>query len=161
MAASKTDNTGGTELSELPPALLKRFADMAVLIPEGGGDGAARLLEAILNVGNPDDLDAAWRTKDTERLAGEHLMIESAERSSSDFSDGLGVFLIVHAVKVDTGEEIVFTTGSISIVAQIARAYALDALPLSCMIKRAEQPSKNGYYPQHLEMVKMPAGSRR
>ncbi|MCL6626645.1 MAG: hypothetical protein K6T68_08695, partial [Alicyclobacillus shizuokensis] len=55
-------------------------------------------------------------------------------------------------VVLSSGERLTVTTGSVSIVAQLARAVAIGALPLRCIPRVANKPTKQGYYPQHLEI---------
>jgi len=58
----------------------------------------------------------------------------------------------VRGKRMDNDEEIVWTTGSVSVVAQLVKAFMLGALPLYATIRKAERPTANGYYPQHLEV---------
>lgn len=141
------------EVYTLPADLIKRFADMAFTLPETAGDGGASMIEQILNATDAADLDAAWGTKDPDKLVGEPLTIRSASVSKSDYNDGLGVFLVVDAHRENTGENITFTTGSTMIVAQLVKAHNAGWLPMRAIIRRSERPSANGYYPQHLEVL--------
>jgi hypothetical protein len=148
------------EMATLPADLVKRFADMAFTLPETTGDGGASMIEQILGATDAADLDANWGTKDPDKLIGEPLTIHSATVSKSDFAEGLGVFLVVEATRENTHEKITFTTGSTMVVAQLVKAYNAGWLPMRAKLVRADRPSANGYYPQHLEVLdqRVPAG---
>lgn len=148
-AADELNDQKG-ELAKLPEALIARFAEMAMMLPETESDGGASIIEAILGTVNVGDLDKPWDAKDPEALCNEWLIVTDASRSMSDYADGLGVFLVVKAVQDDTGEEITFTTGSMAVVAQIVRAYAGDMFPLKCKMVMSDKPTKGGYRPMHL-----------
>lgn len=140
------------ELAELPAELVRRFAEMAMMLPETESDGGASIIEAILNTADVHELGSPWGEKDQDALVGKWLIFTEASRSVSDFK-GLGVFLVVQAVDCKTGEKLTTTTGSVNIVAQLVRAYTLDSFPLKARIMKAERPTKNGYWPLHLEIA--------
>lgn len=143
--------------------LLQQFGQMAMTIPAEDGAGAERIVAAVLAAESVDDLDAPWDTTKAEKLAGRVLRIDGLMRRPSDFRSGLGVFLVVHSVDTATGEKVVWTTGSVSIVAQLARAYNLNGLPVYAELVIAERPTQDGYHPHHLKFYgpppTMPAGN--
>ena len=153
MSAKQESEESGKGLAALPKHVMDQFASMAMMLPETESDGGASIITAILSSKDVHELDATWGTKDPDKLVGDNLTILGATRSLSDFKDGLGVFLVVEAVLERTGETVTFTTGSMGIVAQIVRAAALDAFPLRAMIQRADKPTADGYYPQHLKIL--------
>lgn len=135
------------------PALLERFAEMAVMIPADLGSGTEDILAKILSAKTWDELDEPWETSDIEDILGKTLHITKVQRRPSTFKGALGVFLVIHLQDAKTGQEYVKTTGSVSVVAQIARAYALGVTAMTVQWLRAERPSENGYYPQHLKVL--------
>jgi len=124
-----------------------------VAIPADLGNGTEDILAKILAAETWDQLDAPWETSDIDDIQGLELTITKVTRRPSTFKGGLGVFLVVHLMDKRTGKEYVKTTGSVSVVGQIARAYFLGAMPLSVKWVRAERPSDSGYFPQHLEIL--------
>jgi len=140
-------------MQELPPHLVAQFAEMAMALPETESDGGAGIIEAILNAVDVKATNKIWDARDIESLSGVSLVIESASRSISDYKGGLGVFLVVQAVREDTGEPVTFTTGSLSVVAQIVKAWAGEELPLRCTPTPADRPAKSGYVPWHLTVA--------
>lgn len=140
-------------LRQLPPHLLRQFSDMALMLPETESDGGASILEAILNAADMRATNDVWAKRDLGAYKDRVIIIESASRSKSDFKDGLGIFVVVSLVLEDTGEAVTATTGSMSNVAQIVKAYANEEFPLRCIVRVAERASQSGYFPQHLEVT--------
>lgn len=143
-----------TAVEKVSPAV-REFAKMVTMIPaQDASEAVDNILAQILAAENLDDLDAPWNTTKVDELTGHPLIVHSLKRMESDFTDGLGVYLVVGAAVKNTGEEVVFTTGSVSIVAQLVKAWAAGWFPLECKLVRAERPSADGYYPQHLELLR-------
>jgi hypothetical protein len=134
-------------------ALLAQFGEMAVAIPSDIGGGTEDILRKVLQAATWEQLDEPWRTSDVEDILGKTLRITKVVRRPSTFSEGLGVFLVVHLTDPKDGKEYVKTTGSVSVVAQLARAYFLGVTNMLVKWCRAERQSERGYYPQHLEVV--------
>lgn len=134
-------------------ALLTMFAEMAVMIPADDGNATEDILKQILTAETWDDLDAPWEVSAIDDVINKPMRITSAKRLPSTFAGGLGVFLVIALVDIKTGETYIKTTGSVSVVAQVARAYALQCTDVIVEWKRAERPSKNGYFPQHLKVL--------
>lgn len=130
--------------------LLAKFAEMAVLIPREDGNGTENILEQILNAETWEALDEPWQSTDVDDILGRRLTLLRAIRRPSSFKDGLGQFVVCFMRDKKTGKEVVKATGAIAIVAQVARAYALQCFPLEIEWCRADRPTENGYYPQHL-----------
>lgn len=143
--------TKGDVLNGLTPQQLDQFRDMARMLPAADGDGAARIVAQLLAADDLLALNKPWGSDSSAELAGKMLEIRGATYRESDFTDGLGVFLVVDAVDLNTGEPIVFTTGSSSVVAQIVAAHARGWLPAVARLVKSERPTTNGYYPLHLE----------
>lgn len=143
-----------TVVEKVSPAV-REFAKMATAIPAQDPDAAVdNILATILGAGSLDDLDAPWRTDDLAQLMGHPLVLTDIKRMDSDFSDGLGVYLVVKGAVKNTGEDITFTTGSVSVVAQLVKAYLAGWWPLECKVVESERPSKNGYKPHHIELLR-------
>lgn len=152
--ATDVDTQQSTEVALInDTALLERFAEMAVMIPADLGSGTEDILAKILSAKTWDQLDEPWETTDIEDILGKSLRITKVQRRPSTMKGGLGVFLVIHMQDAKTGAEYVKTTGSVSVVAQIARAYALGVTSMLVEWCRAERPTENGYYPQHLKVL--------
>lgn len=158
----RNDNTPGADVDSQQSAevalindeaLLAQFAEMAVMIPADLGGGTEDIVRKILSATTWEQLDEPWETSNVDDILGKTLRTTKVTRRPSTFRGGLGVFLVIHMTDIQTGKEYVKTTGSVSVVAQIARAYALGATSLTIQWLRAEKPSDNGYYPQHLKVL--------
>lgn len=153
MSGTADDNTPSAEIVPIDPAIVERFAHMATLVPSEDGGGYERILDAILSAETWETLSDPWESTNAEKLRNRRLRIESIMRRPSTFAGGLGVFLVVKSVDTRTGEALVWTTSSLSIVAQLVRAYCLKAFPLVAEVVIADRPTEAGFYPQHLRIL--------
>lgn len=157
-AVVKTDDSHTDMLiSEQTRAM---FAQMAMAIPDADGSGSERIVLSILNAKTWDDVDAPWDKAAKDELIDKDMWIYSIMRRPSSFADGLGIFLVVRAKLLDTDEEIVFSTSSVSVVAQLAKLYLLDAFPVQAKLKKSDRPTEKGYWPEHLEVFASAGGGK-
>lgn len=154
MAKKDTDLVAAADLESRQAAVREQFLQMGYAIPESEDDGGLRILEQIAGANSVDNLDDPWNARDALAFVDRAITITGLVRKDSDFADGLGLYLLVDLVDHQTGEATKFTSGSASLVAQLVKAYAMDALPLDCIVRKAAKPTKNGYWPQHLEMLR-------
>jgi hypothetical protein len=147
---------GGTPMVPLRAEVIEAYDSMLAAIPDAEGEGYERILEQIAQATDPADLDAPWRAGDLAELDGIPLTILGVRKRPSDFGGGLPWFLIVDAVVENTGEHVTITSGAVSVVAQLTKAYALNAFPLRVRPVVAERPTASGYYPQRLEILTQP-----
>ena len=132
---------------------LAEFGKMAEQIPEVGGDGMDAMVARILSAESPEQLSSSWQSDNTRAYVDRQLQILSVKRAASDFADGWGIFLVVEAVNDADGEHVTFTTGSQAIVLQLVMAHAKGWLPLDVVVRQSKRPTKDGYYPLHLEVL--------
>jgi hypothetical protein len=151
-----TDTTApGTEvIPVVSQATMALFAQMAVGIPEANDSEAyENIVLQLLGATDVDGINAPWDTDATEKLAGQQLKIETIERRTSDYAEGLGMFLVCKGINTATGEKFVWSTGSVSAVAQLARAHHMGWFPVVAEIVIADTPTAKGYRPQHLKII--------
>lgn len=150
-----TANQPGTDIAPVvSQATLALFAQMAVNIPEATDEGAYEsIVLQLLSADDVDGLNAPWDTNNGEDLAGYRLKIESLTRRQSDYAGGLGLYLVCQGINMGTGEPFTWTTGSVSIVAQLARAWHLGAFPLTCELVIGDPSPTTGRRPQHLKII--------
>lgn len=154
-ARERANGTGDGSAVVIRPETIQAFAAMATDIPEAGGDGFDALLAQIIGAEDTADLDAPWRSDGLTALLNVPLRIDGLRRMPSEYGGGLPFFLIVQAADLTTGEAVTVTTGAVSVVAQLVKAWSLGAIPGWRVIPRqAERPSSSGYYPQHLEVMR-------
>lgn len=123
-------------------------------IPTSGEDGLLAILEQIVAVEDPGQLDAAWNTAGFGEWLGYALKISNPRKAKSKLAGGLGWFLIVDAIVHATGEQITLTTSATAIMGQILVASAKNMLPMDFTPLEKEEPTENGFYPQHLKVWK-------
>ena len=150
---TETTAPGTDVVPVVSQATLALFSQMAVGIPEAD-DGAA-YENIVLQLLNADDLDAfnaPWDTSAAAGLAGKRLKIDSMARRASDFTGGLGMYIVLKGVILDTGEPFVFTTGGVANVASLARIHFTGKLPAIVELVIADTPTASGFRPQHLKI---------
>jgi len=133
---------------------LAAFEAMIVDVPEAGGEAFESILGSIIRGNDVLDLDAPWRSAGLEELVNVPIVVLAIRKMPSDYQGGLPWFLVVDYADAGTGELSTFTTGAVSVVAQLVKAWAMGALPLACTLRQSERPSRAGYYPQHLEIAR-------
>lgn len=159
--ARQAEQPAEEEVKELVLASETRamFASMVTMVPDAEGDATESIVLAILNAKTWDELDDPWDSEKATQLVDVEQRIDSIMRRPSSYTSGLGVFLVIKGKRMDTDEPIVWTSGAVSVVAQLVKAYALGAFPVYAMLRRSERPSAAGYYPQHLEITGSGGGS--
>lgn len=157
MSSADVERAADT-LNALTPEVRQRFLDMVNLLPRGESDGGAGIITALIEAGSPEALNAPWEADSTKSLVGKVVQINGVKVRDSDYTEGLGVFLVVDAVNLTTGEAMVFTTGAGSVVSQLVIAHAQGWLPLVAEIVEASKPTKDGYKPIHLRVIESRGG---
>lgn len=158
MSERKQVEEQSEELAVMAPALVETFAGLMRAIPEAETTEAIeRIVAQILGAEEPEDLEEPWNGQGLSNLVGRVLRVTDVKRLPSDFKSGPGWYLGLYCTLVEAGESLFVTTGSISVLAQIGRAYQKGWLPLDVVARVPERPSKNGYYPVHLEIVGRPS----
>ena len=143
-------------------ATLKIFAQMAAGIPESDDSEAYEsIVTQLLAADNVDALNAPWDTDTAEKLAGHQVRIDELTRRPSDFKGGLGLYLVCKGVDQGTGERITVTTGAVSVVAQLARAYFVAGLPIVAQWIIGDPSPRTGRRPQHLQIIALAGGSAK
>jgi hypothetical protein len=157
MAKKNTDLIEVQSREERELAVKAQFLQMATVIPEDEGDGGLRILEQIASASSVEDIDNPWNARGAEAYNDKVITITDVTRKDSDFRDGMGLYLLLDIIDVESGEVTKITSGSTSLVAQVIRLYTLDLLPYTCVVRVATKATKNGYYPQHLETLRATA----
>lgn len=122
-------------------------------IPDAPDDAEARIIEQILNAQSIGDIDAPWRSGSLGKYNGTVLTITEVSKIPSDKDAGIGYFLVVRGTVRGTGEAFTASTSSHSVLAQLTRLWLANAFPVDVIPRKSERPSRNGFYPEHLEMV--------
>jgi hypothetical protein len=149
---AESDEPSGI-VAVIDPETVQRFATMAMAIPSEDGSGMDRIVDAILSADSWESLADPWESTNAEKLRGKRIIVRSLTRRPSQFRGSLGIFLVVHSAWSSTGEDFVWTTSSVAVVAQLVRAYMLGALPAVVEMVIADRPTEAGYYPHHLRFI--------
>ena len=159
MAETTTQAIAPTTTSDVPAlgsgeAFAAAWQAMVAQVPDAGGDGSA-IIAQIAAAQSPDALNDPWEGEplDLETMLGLTLRFERIAKAPSDFQDGLGFYLLVDAVRGDTGEYVRLTTGSTNVVPQLVRAYVMGWLPRWATVEQSKKATTRGFFPQHLHFV--------
>lgn len=155
-SAVQTVPAQGVEVvaTELPEQTVALYAPMIAAIPDAGAEGMANILDQIAKATTLTQLDAPWQAGGLQKYRDRQIVVVGARKMESDFAGGLGWFLILDCADPATGETFVATTGSVAIVAQVAKWWSMGDQPLRCIPRLAKNPTPNGFYPMHLEIVR-------
>lgn len=152
-APMDNDTDGTTVATIIDPGILAMFAEQATAIPAMEDKGMDDILKQIFSATTWQEVDKPWRTSKVDDIVGKELRVTSVRRLPSRYTDGLGVFLVVKLFDPRTQTEYVKATGAIAVVGQFVRLYYLGATALTVRWMQAKNPTEDGYYPQHLEVV--------
>lgn len=132
---------------------------MVTDLPEAEGDATERILAQILTAETAEDVNQIWETSKIETVLDVPLLISRVERAPSDFEDGIGVYVVIHAVNQRTHAPIVVVTGSINVIAVLIKAHRADWLPMIGIPRGPKRPNKNGHSgPFRLELGPLRVG---
>ena len=137
---------------ERADAVISQLNTWLEAIPTSGEDGLLAILELIVAVEDPMQLDAAWNTAGFGDWLGYALKLSNPRKAKSKLAGGFGWFLIVDAIVHATGEQLTLTTSATAIMGQILLASAKGYLPMDFVPLEKEEPTENGFYPQHLKV---------
>lgn len=143
-------------------ATLAAFEAAITQVPDAGGDAFESIVGAIMAAGDVADLDAPWRSQGGSELLGVPIVVRAIRKLPASYGEGLPWFLVVDAAIAETGELVTFTTGSVTVVAQLVSAWAKGWYPLACTLVESERESARGFHPQHLVISRRqpaPAGA--
>jgi len=137
----------------------ERVAAVSMLmdsIPEADdtGEGLDGIIDRIITATDVDDLDAPWRSQGLLALENLPIEIRGLRKRPSDYPGGLPFYLVLDGAILGTGEAFTASTGAVSVVLQLAKAWTMNAFPFRCIPRVADKPSASGNYPMHLEVLR-------
>lgn len=122
-------------------------------IPDAEGDAESRIIEALLNAQNIGDLNAPWQSGSLGKYKDTVLTVTDVSKLPSDKDQAMGYFLVLRGTVRGTGEPFVASTSSHAIMAALTRLWLAHAIPVDVIPRKADKPTRNGFYPEHLEIV--------
>jgi hypothetical protein len=155
-----TDPTPAAPVTALAPvpvsdAALAVWDSMLDQVPETPDDDAnERILAQLAQASAIAQLDDPWRSEGMKAYRDVPLRVTDITRRPSDFEGPIPFFLVVKAGRLDTGELVTFTTSALGAMAQLVKAYVSGWLPLDVIPRQAERPTRAGYWPMHLEVIR-------
>lgn len=154
---AKRSRTAELALAEVDAELTR----MLETVPEAPDDGGAGMFMQLLAAKSWEDLNNPWSAQGLAKLVGKQIQIMAMHKMVSDLSEGPGWYLVVICVDTKTGEEVTFTTSAVAVMIQLLIMHARGWLPCIVIPRVAEKPTKNGFYPQRLEIIAVaPRGAR-
>lgn len=110
------------------------------------------ILGRILQAETADDILAEDGLIEAEELLGVPVQIWSYKVNESDFTDGMPGYLVIDAIRQDTGEKVTIGCGAVKVQAQILKLKRIGALPIVVKFVKNEKGTKAGRHP--LSLVK-------
>lgn len=141
------------EVAQYSQEVIEHVKRLIADIPGDDGSGASRIVEQLLAAKTFDDLNEPWESTSGKLLAGKRLRIRDLSQRPSQFEGQVGIFLVVDASDVKTGEQCTFTTSAMMVIVQLAVARDLGMLPMIADVVVAERPTARGFYPYHLKVL--------
>ncbi len=134
--------------------VIDAYESMISAVPDAGQEGIESILRQLAAVTDPAALDTPWQAGGLADFVGRQIIVRGIRKMPSDYPGPLPWFLIIDGQDVTTGAEIHLTTGAVSVVAQLVKAFAESWLPAVFIPRVSDRPTKDGYYPMHLEVVR-------
>ena len=137
--------------------VVEAYEAMIEQVPDAGQDGIESILAQLAGITDPNRLDAPWNAGGLAEWAGRMIIVRGIRKMESDYDGPLPWFLILDGQDGQTGQEVHLTTGATSVVAQMVKAHVEGWFPLAVIPRLAKRPTKDGYYPVHLEVARAAA----
>lgn len=153
-----TDKTEGTAappavIADMDNELTEFFDHAASLESEDEEVVQRRILENLLRATKPEDVLRAGETMPSSEVLGIPLQVDAIRASESGYDEGPGRYLHVDATIIGNGDRITFSCGAQDVVLKLVRLHQKGWLPVRCVLRKAEKPTKAGFYPVFLRML--------
>jgi hypothetical protein len=142
MSEMVADNAVDGVITDVSPH--QRFKDSLVRqaeveAPTRATDVAAAQVTKILTAETIDDI---WAADEGGVISGQDMEDVELEihdyglaKSADQYNTNLGVYVLIDATRMDTGEKVIINTGSDLIIAKLAKFRQADAFPIEGVIK--------------------------
>lgn len=105
------------------------------------------IIEQLLAAESDDELEVVGSATGWIEYEGVPVEIRSFRWRKSDYTEGAPIYMIVFATDMRDGGQLVLTTGSKNVLAQLINLARRDRFPVVRILTRAERPTERGYYP--------------
>lgn len=145
-------STPPPEMTEQSLEHFRNALELRATIRESSAEDATRsIIEKVLAFESADDILAGnvGGVLSSDSLIGVPLELFDVHWNQSDFNDGMfDYYAVVDAVKLETGEKIVFSISATTAMAQLFKLEDGGHFPQRVMIVRSDKQTRNGYYPK-------------
>lgn len=109
------------------------------------------IIAQLLSAETDEELEQVGAAIGWRDLAGVPVELHGFKWRPSSFEEGAPVFFVVSGTRLDTGENVVLTTGSGNVLAQLANMAKRGTLNGAIrQVEIADKPTKNGFRPYWL-----------
>lgn len=116
-----------------------------------------QIIMQLLNAQSDEELQNFGGATGWRELEGVPIVLKGFRWRPSSFDEGGPLYVIVNGFNADTGEQVVLTTGSANVLAQLSNMARRGTLVDSVWkLAKAEKETSRGFRPLHLEQVTPP-----
>jgi hypothetical protein len=109
------------------------------------------ILAQLLSAESDAELEAMNQAQGWGELEGVPMLLHSFKWRPSEFEEGPPVYFIVFGTRLDTGEPVTLTIGSVNVLAQLTNMAKRETLNGAVRkLETASKQTKSGYYPKML-----------
>lgn len=139
---------------ELFKDIITGKTDVQIEVVEDPAEIQAEISQQIVSAESLTDLFAIGNATGWHELENVPVELRSFRWRHSSFEEGGPLYVVVSAVAVDTGEVLVLTTGSNTVLAQLYGLAKLEQIPgVQVKLTKAAKATQAGFYPLQLELV--------
>ena len=127
-----------------------RGGDFNVEVVDDPAEVSKQIVNELLNAKTDDELEYVGTAEGWGEYEGIPIEIRSFRWRPSDF-DNSAIYAVVFGTRLDTGDPVTLTTGSLNVMAALSNMARRGLFPGAIRIlKRAEKPTKANFYPHFL-----------
>lgn len=152
------DNNRNTPARQ-PAGGIMDWEPLVTAIPDADsqeGEGMDRILTQLYGAQSAADLNAPWDARGFEAYAGQTLTLQALTKRPSEYPGPIPFYVIARGHVTGTGEAVTITTGAVSVIAQLSKAWAAGFFPVTVVPVVVESKTKKGQASQHLRFVTKP-----
>jgi hypothetical protein len=154
MSKPSTSTPTATALAKPEPEpLAETIREILATVPDVVEDPTPTMIAAVLHMAGPEEWESLFAAESFKDLNGKRLQVNAFRASPSQYEGRLGVFLILDAVDLASGEARIVTCGSEMAMAQILNAWHRGRLPIQVEVFKKETPTKRGFYPMRFKYL--------
>lgn len=156
VARSSTDIAGLDELD-----MILRTGEVNAEVIDDPDQISKSIIDQLLGAETDEQLQDFGNAQGWKNLIGVPIELRGFRWRQSDFEEGAPIYFIVAGTRLDTGEQVTLTTGSLNVLAQLSNMARRQTLAGSVwQLHQSDKPTKSNFYPMWLvqpEAVKQAA----